>query len=140
MRGAFVLSVRDQLEALINEYGFDQVREEAAALFQEQHVKFISYSGQYPALCRGVLRLEIDGIEYSFGWGEECNFRPFIRSGGCARTQNDLLNKAEVIKGPWIVEAELLPLEFKPYANEIALEINRNIEQGCCGGCVYGRI
>ena len=30
-------------------------------------VKFISYTGEYPNLCSGVLTLEIDGKEYKFG-------------------------------------------------------------------------
>ena len=30
-------------------------------------VKFISYTGEYPNLCSGVLTLEIDGVQYKFG-------------------------------------------------------------------------
>ena len=132
--------IEKQLRDLVDTYGYDAVKAALDACCHEERVKFVSYSGRYPALCRGILKLEIGGFVYSFGWGEECNFRPFIRSGGYARTQNDPLDKAEITKGPWIVEAELLPQEFKPYANEIAEVINRNIPQGCCGGCIDGRI
>ena len=30
------------------------------------HVKFISYDGKYPNLCRGKLTLEIDGEKVTF--------------------------------------------------------------------------
>ena len=32
-----------------------------------EHVKFISYTGKYPNLCRGDLTLEIDGEKVIFG-------------------------------------------------------------------------
>ena len=32
----------------------------------KSRVKFISYTGEYPNLCSGVLTLEIDGKEYKF--------------------------------------------------------------------------
>ena len=38
-----------------------------------QHVKFISYTGEYPNLCKGVLTLEIDGVEYTFGYNYRNN-------------------------------------------------------------------
>lgn len=33
------------------------------------HVKFVSYTGNYPNLCRGDLTLEIDGEIVTFGYG-----------------------------------------------------------------------
>ena len=30
------------------------------------HVKFVSYTGEYPILCSGKLTLEIDGVIYTF--------------------------------------------------------------------------
>ena len=32
-----------------------------------KRVKFVSYTGEYPNLCDGVLTLEIDGVQYKFG-------------------------------------------------------------------------
>jgi hypothetical protein len=34
---------------------------------KENRVKFVSYTGEYPNLCSGVLTLEIDGKQYKFG-------------------------------------------------------------------------
>lgn len=31
-------------------------------------IKFISYTGKYPNLCDGILTLEIDGEQVSFGY------------------------------------------------------------------------
>lgn len=49
----------------------------------KNHVKFISYDGKYPNLCRGVLILNIDGKNYSFGynWNRETDFTSFWYSG-----------------------------------------------------------
>ena len=33
-----------------------------------EHVKFVSYDGEYPNLCTGTLVLNIDGTDYSFGF------------------------------------------------------------------------
>lgn len=34
---------------------------------ETKHVELVSYSGQYPNLCSGVLVLRIDGLAYAFG-------------------------------------------------------------------------
>lgn len=34
---------------------------------ETKHVNFVSYTGSYPNLCSGVLTLEIDGKEITFG-------------------------------------------------------------------------
>lgn len=59
--------------------------------YEPQHVKFVSYTGRWPNLCRGVLTLMIDGEICKFGhesfnfdtWKyEDTNFEPFWESGG----------------------------------------------------------
>ena len=51
-----------------------------------RHVKFVSYTGRWPHLCSGVLTLEIDGEEITFGYGvypkDEPKYYPFWSSGG----------------------------------------------------------
>ena len=48
-------------------------------------IKFISYTGEYPCLCMGVLTLEIDGDIIKFGnryLNENRDYPTFWESGG----------------------------------------------------------
>lgn len=102
-------------------------------------MKFISYSGRWPNLCSGVLMLEIDGEEITFGidyskdWKEQLNsptYNPrFWSSGGyldddyCAH------------EGEWLIDKAGIPERFRQYAAEIDYVFNENVPYGCCGGC-----
>lgn len=117
-------------------------------------VKFISYTGEYPNLCSGVLTLEIDGKEYKFGhnymnhhydektktWSytdedpEHPNFNSFWISGGRVIHDDDW--NFEVVSGEWEIDVEELPEQFKELADEIDRVFNENVEYGCCGGCI----
>ena len=104
-----------------------------------KHVKFISYTGRYPNLCRGVLTLEIDGIEYTFGYdyrcSKTCNYSSFWHTGGrCGFTNN--YQNSYVNTGEWEIDCNDLPDEFKKYATEIDKVFNENVDYGCCGGCL----
>lgn len=108
-------------------------------------VKFISYTGEYPNLCSGVLTLEIDGKQYKFGhdysrchyhtdiekWVQEDedpnnpNFNSFWTSGGHVTR-----------RGEWQIDVNELPEQFWDVATEIDAVINENIPYGCCGGCI----
>ena len=103
-------------------------------------VEFVSYTGEYPVLCGGVLTLNIDGTEVKFGWDyrrpEECAnyYPPFWRSGGgCGFYDNwdEYVNYGE-----WIVNKDELPAKYKKYINEIKEVFNANVPYGCCGGCL----
>lgn len=99
---------------------------------RNDHVKFISYTGRFPNLCRGVLTLEIDGKRYTFGYpfGEpRPDFDMFWTSGG------DVRDSDNVQTGEWIINMVLLPMEFHEYVDEIDRVFNENVEHGCCGGC-----
>ena len=126
------MTLEEQIRALVNAHGLAAVRRAADAVLNVGHVAFISYSGRYPRLCGGILALRIDGVVYGFGWDEKCQFRPFWRSGGYIRNGSENYAAA----GPWIVDADLLPAQFRPYANEIGRIMNAHMPQGCCGGCL----
>ena len=115
-------------------------------------VRFISYTGEYPNLCHGVLTLEIDGKEYKFGHNysnyhydangkgiftdedpNNPNFDSFWRSGGCIAGDMEDLH-AE--KGEWEIDAYDLPEQFRDLADEIDKVFNNNVRHGCCGGCI----
>ena len=97
---------------------------------QIEHVRFVSYSGKYPSLCCGTLVLEINGKKYSFGWNENCDYRPFWSSGGCINADY------KVKQDEWFINVGELPEELHEYANEIDMVFNENVEYGCCGGCI----
>lgn len=87
-------------------------------------VKFISYDGKFPSLCCGTLILEIDG--------EKVKFPKFcMQSGGYAGCDE---NSEEYIEyGEWSVK---VPKEYEQYKQEIEAVVNKNVEKGCCGGCI----
>lgn len=116
-------------------------------------VKFISYTGDYPNLCSGVLTLEVDGVQYKFGHNyDNChlndksqwvftdedsnkpNFEKFWSSGGCVTRDEDW--NFDVLQDEWIIDAEDLPEQFRSLAAEIDHVFNQNVPYGCCGGCV----
>lgn len=96
-----------------------------------EHVKFVSYTGDYPNLCSGTLTLEIDGQNYTFGVGG-CftDFDSFWVSGG-GITANYTSYCEE-----WEIDVNELPEQFRKYAAEIDDVFNSNVEWGCCGGCI----
>ena len=96
----------------------------------ESHVKFVSYTGEYPCLCSGILTLEIDGIEYTFG-GNTTDFQGFWRSGG-----GIIIDYEDTYSEEWVIDANDLPEQFRKYAQEIDRVFNDNVKWGCCGGCI----
>ena len=99
----------------------------------DSHVKFVSYTGSYPNLCNGILTLEIDGIEYTFGnsWKKpKSDFDGFWCSGG------GLTRDYETYCEEWKINIDWLPEQFREYAEEIDDVFNRNVRWGCCGGCI----
>jgi hypothetical protein len=103
----------------------------------ESHVSFVSYTGRYPNLCSGVLTLEIDGIEYTFGNSykkPKTDFKSFWCSGGNVWFGNNWDEHVE--EGEWQIDADDLPDQFRKYAQEIDRVFNENVAWGCCGGCI----
>jgi hypothetical protein len=101
------------------------------------HVKFVSYTGSYPNLCSGVLTLEIDGIEYTFGNSykkPKSDFNAFWTTGGCVSSDKNW--NFHVGHDEWKIDVNDIPEQFRKYATEIDDEFNNNVEYGCCGGCI----
>ena len=112
-------------------------------------VKFVSYTGEWPNLCSGVLTLEIDGKEYKFGhnymnyhidangngyFSDESennpNFNSFWVSGG------HITSDYGIEEGEWQIDVEEIPTQFQDLAAEIDAVFNENVPYGCCGGCI----
>ena len=106
-------------------------------------VEFVSYTGEYPHLCGGVLTLRIDGEEVRFGhdygvcksWRTDGNYDAFWVTGGECGFYNDWSDEY-VNYGEWIVNEDELPVKYKKYINKIEEVFNANVPYGCCGGCL----
>ena len=99
------------------------------------HVKFVSYTGRCPNLCSGVLTIEIDGEEVTFGYGfhseDKPKYYPFWSSGGGINP-----NYEGTWKGAWRIDVNEIPEQFHKYAAEIDEVFNDNVPLGCCGVCI----
>lgn len=101
------------------------------------NVKFVSYSGAYPHLCGGVLVLNIDGEEVSFGNGHlngRADYDSFWVSGGHCSLGWD--GECDVEENTWIINVDELPEKYQKYGKEIAEVFEDNVPWGCCGGCL----
>lgn len=108
---------------------------------RNMEIKFVSYTGEYPCLCFGVLTLLIDGRETTFGdpdpWhGIAYDHRPFWGSGGIVYLNDNGDGEYYVTEGDWKVHDERLPVPLKPYSKELAGIMNKNVPRGHCGGCL----
>lgn len=90
---------------------------------EKNRVKFIDYTGEYPNLCSGELRIEING--------EELTLSNVLKSGGTWGFDKDWNDY--VTHGAWEVDLGCYP-KLKEFENEITEVVNKNVPQGCCGG------
>lgn len=108
--------------------------------YKNGRVEFVSYTGKWPNLCRGILTLRIEGETYKFGHGSKSfnfatgkftdgNYDSFWDSGGRARFSG-------TTEYPWQIYQRKLPEHLKQYAAEIDKVFNENVRFGCCGGCL----
>lgn len=109
-------------------------------------IKFISYDGEYPNLCRGILKLEIDGKLWIFDSyykkpevDDDGNIHSskFWYSGGEAGVHfSDGDSEAYCYSGSWELDESEIPEELKDKAQELIDIFNENVDWGCCGGCI----
>lgn len=92
-------------------------------------IKFVSYNGKWPNLCRGALVVEKDNKQYSM--------ENILISGGECGFSNNYRN-SYINRGPWNINLKYLPKELNNDNDIRVLEslINDNIDWGCCGGCL----
>lgn len=90
-------------------------------------VRFISYNGRYPNLCRGTLVIEVNGKQYSLLYA--------LASGGAAYFTNNY-SEEHVEEGKWSVSENALPEGIRQYKNQIEEVVNDCVPHGCCGGCL----
>ena len=87
-------------------------------------LKFVSYDGEYPNLCSGTLKMELNGEVITFP--EYC-----LSSTGSAWSKN----YGPPIQGDWEIKEfpENFPEELKDFCEFL---VNKYVEKGCCGGCL----
>jgi len=98
-------------------------------------IKFVDYNGKYPNLCSGILTLNIDGVNKTFGDGDACDYDKFWTTGGRTYFSRDW-SEEYIETEEWIIDESQLPPELKEYAENIADIFNDNVPYGCCGGCL----
>ena len=86
----------------------------------------INYNGKYPNLCSGKLSVIIDSKNWDFP--DYC-----LCSGGSVWFTDDWDERVE--EGNWSVSKwpDNFPEKLKKIVESA---INKDIEHGCCGGCV----
>ena len=88
----------------------------------KKDIKFHSYDGKYPHLCIGTLKLQI---------GDEIReYDDLIISRGYVTPEG------EVVRMPWEIHEEVLEKDIRGWAKYIRDLINKNLDWGCCGGCI----
>ena len=106
-------------------------------------IKFVSYDGKYPNLCRGQLVVEIDGKLVKFGlplFSDDLQFdyKPFWMSGGGVELDPETCD-VNVTEGPWIkdycISEKDFPKEIWDAIPQLIDIMNENVNCGCCGGC-----
>lgn len=94
-----------------------------------ESVEFVSYDGEYPNLCSGLLVIKVNGKLYEL--------RHFLSSCGKCYFNDD--GNEIVTKGDWEISEYKLETyypELIPFKEEIEKVVNENVEKGCCGGCL----
>lgn len=89
-------------------------------------LEFVSYDGEYPALCFGELVLKLGDEIFQFP-------KHSLYSGGGVNFDEDW--SEHVSQGPWEIMGwpENFPEELK---EEAVILVNAHVDLGCCGGCV----
>ena len=104
-------------------FGGDNLLELVAKFFsykKKPKFEFVSYTGEWPNLCSGIMTFKVNGKKYQIkrlesGGGLDSDYEPF--------------------EGEWKIKEDRLPEELRPFRKEIEKLANDNIEHGCCGGC-----
>lgn len=110
-------------------------------------IEFVSYDGEYPNLCSGMLTVKIDGVETTFGtqqlWESEkkvgkvpAMYPKFWASGGGVAFDEDWSEIVSV--GDWelMFDEKDYPAKIAAAMPELIGVFNENVPPGCCGGCV----
>jgi len=102
-------------------------------MMTSKEIEFIDYTGEWPALCMGMLTLKINGKVVTFGSGD-CDYDYFWATGGRVTFDEDGLEI--VTRGEWQLDKSRLPAELQDHGEELIQLFNEHVPQGCCGGCV----
>lgn len=112
-------------------------------------IKFLSYSGEYPTLCKGKLTTKINGNVITFGDKTvyvDVDYPQFWKTGGVIQFKDNedsipccYVHGVQIKKSEWILDYHM-----EDYPHWFTVEImqklidmmNNEVEYGCCGGCL----
>jgi len=108
---------------------------------KDRKIEWVSYDGDYPNLCRGVLTLKIDGRPIKFGTdtsqfgGKATDLPGFWFSGGSWDITDDWMDEVE--EGDWLFNWEP-DHDFLTATEKAKIEklFQEKVPKGCCGGCI----
>ena len=94
----------------------------------KKDIEFIKYTGEYPNLCSGVLKIKVNGIYYEL-------YNMLDSCGTCYFDDNGI---GHITKGAWKWRTwnTKFPIELMPYKEDILKIVNSKVPYGCCGGCL----
>lgn len=86
-----------------------------------RNIKFISYDGEYPTLCFGVLTFSVDGV--------------VVHVANCMKSGGWLDKDYEPHKGKWSLDESYFHELDLCEIDKLTALVNENVRYGCCGGC-----
>lgn len=94
----------------------------------KKDIEFIEYTGEYPNLCSGVLKIKVNGTYYEL-------YNILDSTGTCYIDSNGV---EQITKGEWKWRTwnTKFPIELIPYKKDILKIVNSKVPYGCCGGCL----
>jgi hypothetical protein len=113
---------------------------------EKMNIKFVNYDGCFPNLCSGILTLNIDGKDYTFGrsyMNHYIDFPRFWCSGGSVSFDsdwNESVTSGERELSLYSSDKDRIEKAKSMFGEncfeEFLKVMNENVKHGCCGGCV----
>jgi len=111
-----------ELEEKLREKEKEEEKQTPPKRITRVDIKFHSYNGEYPSLCKGTVKLLVEDE---------------IREYDCLLISRGYVTaEGELVYMPWEIDEEELEEDIRRHASYIRDLVNKNIPWGCCGGCL----
>lgn len=102
---------------------------------KDRKIEFVSYDGEYPNLCSGMLTLKINGEVKTFYYDrKKADYPDFWYSGGTCWVDGA---EEDVTQADWEFDWEAEHDCFSSSEKrQIEKLFQKNVPHGCCGGCI----
>ena len=110
-----------ELEEKLREKEKEEEKHTPQKQITREDITFHSYDGEYPNLCEGTLKLQVED--------EIREYDHLLMSRGYFTPEGEL------VRMPWDIDKEELEKDIRVHADYIRDLVNKNLDWGCCGGC-----